>query len=61
MADVKKTWVVIYHLPLGYKPNAYYSATSYSGGIGPLINVELPDRLTSSKTQFLYSWQPEVK
>jgi len=61
MAGVEKTRVVIYHRPLGYKPNAYGSATSYAGGIGPLVNVKLPDWLTSSGPQFLYLWQPGVK
>ena len=61
MAGVKKTRVVIYHRLSGYKPNAYGSATSYAGGIGPLVNVELPDWLTSNGPQFLYLWKPGVK
>jgi protease-4 len=61
MAGVEKTRVVIYHRPSSYKPNAYGSATAQAGGLGPLINVELPDWLTSSPTQFLYLWQPGVK
>jgi protease-4 len=58
MAGVEKTQVVIYHRPLGYKPNAYGSATVNAGALGPLINVDLPDWLTSSTAQFLYLWQP---
>jgi protease-4 len=58
MAGVEKTQVVIYHRPLGYKPNVYGSATANAGAIGPLINVDLPDWLTSSTAQFLYLWQP---
>jgi len=61
MASVEKTRVVIYRRPLGYKPNAYGSATSYAGGIGPLVNVELPDWLTSSGPQFLYLWTLGIK
>ncbi|MHC4560941.1 MAG: signal peptide peptidase SppA [Planctomycetota bacterium] len=61
MAGMKKTRVVIYHRPLSYKPNVYGSATSHTGGLGPLINVELPDWLTSGPTQFLYLWQPGIK
>ncbi len=57
LAAVKNAKVVIYHRPIGYKPNIYGSA---SGDIevGALINVELPDWLTSSGPQFLYLWQP---
>ena len=61
MAGVEKTRVVIYHRPLSYKPNAYGSATSQAGALGPLVNVELPDWLTLTPTQFLYLWQPGVK
>lgn len=61
MAGVEKSRVVIYRRPLSYKPNAYSSATSQAGALGPLINVELPDWLSSSPTQFLYLWQPGVK
>jgi protease-4 len=58
IAGVHKAQVVIYHRPLGYAPNAYGVATSSTGGMGPLINVELPDWLNSSGAQFLYLWQP---
>ena len=61
VAGMEKTPVVIYHRPPGYKPNAYGSAMGYARGLGPLINVELPDWLTSSATQFLYLWQPGIK
>jgi len=61
MAGVKKARVVIYRRPLSYKPNAYGSATSQASGLGPLINVEMPDWLNSGPTQFLYLWQPGVK
>lgn len=61
MAQVEKTRVVIYHRPLSYKPNAYGSATANAGGLWPLINVELPDWLSSGGTQFLYLWRPGVK
>ncbi|MHC4331045.1 MAG: signal peptide peptidase SppA [Planctomycetota bacterium] len=61
MAGVGKTRVVIYHRPLGYMPNAYGSATAQAGGLGPLINIEMPDWLSSGGTQFLYLWQPGVE
>lgn len=61
MAGVQKSGVVIYHRPSSYKPNEYGLATSRAGALGPLINVELPDWLSSGPTQFLYLWQPAVK
>jgi protease-4 len=61
MAGVRRSQVIIYHRPLGYVPNAYGVATSSASGPGPLINVELPEWLTSSGPQFLYLWQPGVE
>jgi protease IV len=61
MASVRKARVVIYHRPLSYTPNAYGTTTSSARGLEPLINVELPDWLTSDGAQFLYLWQPGVK
>ena len=61
MAGVRKAQVVIYHRPLSYAPNAYGVASSSASGLGPLINVELPDWLNSSGAQFLYLWEPGVK
>lgn len=60
MAGVEKARVVIYHRPLSYKPNVYGSSMSDGGGVGALINVELPDWLSSNGAQFLYLWQPGV-
>jgi protease-4 len=61
IAGVKKTQVVIYHRPSSYIPNAYGLATAGSDGIGPLINLELPDWLNAGGAQFLYLWQPAVE
>jgi len=61
MAGVRKAQVVIYHRPLNYAPNAYGVATSSASGLGPLINVELPEWLNSGGAQFLYLWEPGVK
>jgi protease-4 len=61
IAEVEKTRVVMYHRPSGYKPNVYGSATSGDGGVGALINLELPDWLSSGGAQFLYLWQPAVE
>ncbi len=58
MAGLEKTKVVIYHRSLSYKPNAYASATTQAGGPESLINIDLPDWLTSDGAQFLYLWQP---
>lgn len=60
-AGIKKTQVVIYHRPSSYKPNAYSLATAEAAGIGPLVNLELPDWLNGGGAQFLYLWQPAVE
>ena len=59
-ACIKKTQVVIYHRPSSYKPNAYGLAAAGTDGIGPLVNLELPDWLNAGGAQFLYLWQPAV-
>lgn len=61
LAGAKKARVVIYHRPLGHKANVYGSAMSDDGVAGALINVELPDWLSSNRAQFLYLWQPLVE
>jgi protease-4 len=61
ISGVKKARVVMYHRPLGYKANVYSTATSDESVVGALINVELPDWLNASGTQFLYLWQPAVE
>ena len=58
MAGLDKAKVVIYHRSSSYKPNAYGSAAANMEGLGPLINIDLPDWLTSGESQFLYLWQP---
>ena len=60
IAGLKKARAVIYHRPLGYKANVYSSAMSNDVAAGALINVELPDWLSSNGAQFLYLWQPLV-
>jgi len=60
-AGIKKTQVVIYHRPSSYKPNAYGLAAAGTDGIGPLVNLELPDWLNAGGAQFLYLWQPAVE
>jgi len=61
IAGAKKTQVVIYHRPSNYKPNAYGLATAGSDGLGPLVNLELPDWLNAGGAQFLYLWQPALE
>ena len=58
MAGLEKTKTVIYHRPLSTMPNIYGTASSQASGIGPLVNIDLPDWLQSGGTQFLYLWQP---
>ena len=60
MAGIDRAKVVIYHRPSSYKPNAYGSAAANMEGLGPLINIDLPDWLASGESQFLYLWQPAV-
>jgi protease-4 len=60
-AGIQRARVVIYHRPSGYKPNAYGLAAAGADGLGPLINVELPDWLNMGSAQFLYLWQPGVE
>ena len=57
-AGVDKARTVIYHRPMGFKPNIYASATSDTSGMSPLINIELPEWLNANGAQFLYLWQP---
>jgi protease-4 len=61
MAGIEKARVVIYHRPAAYKPNIYSSEAYGRSAVGALVNVELPDLLTSHGTQFLYLWQPGVE
>ncbi len=61
LTGVQKARVVIYHRPSGHKANVYSSAMSDDGVVGALINVELPDWLSSNGAQFLYLWQPFVE
>jgi protease-4 len=58
LAGVERVRVVIYHRPVGYRPNIYSSATGTGDMVGALVNVELPDWLKFEGTQFLYLWQP---
>jgi len=56
LAGVKKTKVVMYHRPVGYKPNFYASAETLHDKPA-LINIDLPRWLRSEGPQFLYLWQ----
>jgi protease-4 len=61
MAGVEKAKVVIYHRPIGYKPNVYSTAGSEVANFGALNSLELPEWLASNGTQFLYLWQLGVE
>lgn len=58
LAGVEKCETVIYHRPLGYKPNIYAASDITTATTGALINVEMPSWLNAGQTQFLYMWQP---
>lgn len=57
VAGVEKAHTVIYHLASQKKPNIY-APTMQTGGIEPLVNIDLPDWLDGSSAKFLYLWQP---
>jgi protease IV len=61
LANVEKVNVVIYHRPGSYTPNAYSPVNASAQGLESLINIKLPDWLTSGGTQFLYMWQPGME
>ena len=61
IAGVEKARVVMYHRPSGYKANVYSSTMGNEEIVGALVNVELPDWLTSDGAQFLYLWQPFIE
>ncbi len=60
LAGVQRSRVVIYHRPIGYKPNIYSSEGSAGDLSAALVNVEMPDWLKGEGCEFLYVWQPEA-
>ncbi|MBN1844208.1 MAG: S49 family peptidase, partial [Sedimentisphaerales bacterium] len=56
LAQVDKAKVVIYHRPVGYKPNIYASAEP-TASPAALVDIDLPRWLSSEGPQFLYLWQ----
>ena len=60
MAGLDRIKVVIYHRPMGYKPNIYSSAASQIKP-GALVNIEIPTWLKAEGPQFLYLWQPMLE
>jgi len=56
LAKLRRGKAVIYHRPVGYKPNVYASAEPLQPGAS-LINIGLPSWLRSQGPQFLYLWQ----
>ncbi|MHC5061666.1 MAG: signal peptide peptidase SppA [Planctomycetota bacterium] len=61
MAGVEKAGVVIYHRPIGYKPNIYSTSGNNTANFGAFANLELPKWLALNGTQFLYLWQPGME
>ena len=51
MAGIEKAKTVIYHRSMHVIPNIYGSASSQTSGMGPLVNIDLPDWLQSGGTQ----------
>lgn len=62
LANLRDAKVIMYHRPSGYKGTIY---SEYGGPVAtaangtPMINVSLPDILTT-QGNFLYLWQPNV-
>ncbi len=49
--------VVMYHRPLGWRPNIYADAPSVAPQFN-LLNVEIPQSLSLPQAQFMYLWAP---
>jgi protease-4 len=57
LSGAKRVKIVIYHRPLGYRPNEYASAgTVVAGGSKMDINVNLPNMMELVQPQFLALW-----
>lgn len=53
---IKRVRVVMYHRPLGWRPNIYAHAPTVSPQLN-LVNITLPDILLP-EAQFMYLWAP---
>jgi protease-4 len=57
MSGAKRVKVVIYHRPLGYRPNEYATAGSAVAGAAKMdVNVNLPNMMELLQPQFLFLW-----
>jgi protease-4 len=54
----RKLLVVQYARPLGYRPNYYAEASGAAAEVN-IVNVKLPEWLSSPSPQFLYLWAPD--
>ncbi|MCK4276308.1 MAG: signal peptide peptidase SppA [Phycisphaerae bacterium] len=55
LASVTRAKVVIYHRPMGYRPNAYAAAPSVPPQMN-MLNISLGELTKFSHPQFLYLW-----
>ncbi|MFQ6048759.1 MAG: signal peptide peptidase SppA, partial [Phycisphaerae bacterium] len=56
-AGLRRANVVIYHRPLGWRPNVY-AAWPGQGATMSLLNVQLPGWPVPTTPQFMYLWSP---
>jgi len=49
--------VVIYHRPLGWRPNIYAETPAGAPQVN-MVNIHLPDGLIMPQAQFMYLWAP---
>ena len=57
LSGAKRVKIVIYHRPLGYRPNEYATAGSAAVGASKMdVNVNLPNMLELLQPQFLALW-----
>jgi protease-4 len=65
LAEVKKkigaerVRVVIYHRPLGWRPNIYAESPPAAPQIN-MVNIQIPEGLTLPQAQFMYLWAPGI-
>ncbi|MBI4580262.1 MAG: signal peptide peptidase SppA [Planctomycetes bacterium] len=63
LADVKKqigsdrVRVVMYHRPLGWRPNVYAQSPPAAPQVN-MVNVQIPEELVLPQARFMYLWTP---
>jgi protease-4 len=55
--DAKRVRVVIYHRPLGWRPNIYAESPAAAPQVN-MVNIQIPESLALPQAQFMYLWAP---